>query len=185
MRRWISVAWLLAVAAGCGAKSGDHALPPEKVADMIHLVIQADRTTYARQVVDRLQNEEAVIKASEHFREDKTLPLPSQMMRMGAQLVAEQGGFRYALISEWAINKANMPRSDFEKKGLAALQKTPDQPYRDYVEMGGKRYFAALYADKAVSKACVLCHNGHQESPRHDFKLGDVMGGISVTIPLQ
>ena len=43
-------------------------------------------------------------------------------------------------------------------------------------------YFTALYADRAVSQACVDCHNQHPESPRGDFKLGEVMGGVVVTM---
>ena len=57
--------------------------------------------------VNRLQDEEAVILASEHWRDDKALPLPAQMFRMGAELAAEKtDGFRYALLSKWPVNAA-------------------------------------------------------------------------------
>ncbi len=157
---------------------------PESVADYVHMVIEADRATYSDKVVHRLQNVEKAIKATESFEEDKALPLPSQMLRMGAARSAESsaGRVRYALISEWAINKANMPKTDFEKQGLRSLAANADQPYRGYQTVGDHRYFTALYADKAVSQACVDCHNQHSESPRDDFKLGEVMGGIVVTM---
>jgi hypothetical protein len=29
----------------------------------------------------------------------------------------------------------------------------------------------------------VDCHNQHMNSPKKDYKLGDVMGGIVITIP--
>lgn len=41
-----------------------------------------------------------------------------------------------------------------------------------------------MYADVAVAEACIDCHNKHDESPRHDFKLDDVMGGVVIRIPL-
>jgi Protein of unknown function (DUF3365) len=170
---------------GCGSKPGTQGIPPEKVAELIHQVLEADRTVYTKEVVNRLQLDEEVIKASEHFKEDKALPLPAQMLRMGAQLVAEKGVFRYALISKWAINKANLPKSDFEAKGLEAVVADPSKPYVETITAGGKKYFAALYADKAVAPACVTCHNGHKESPKTDFKLGDVMGGVVISIPLE
>jgi hypothetical protein len=160
-------------------------IPPEQVVDLIHTVIEADRTIYTRQVVNRLQNDEKVIKASEHFKADKALPLPAQMLRMAAQLGSEKGKLRYALISLWAINKANSPKTAFEKKGLEAVAKDPGKPYTSYETVGNKKYFMALYPDKAVSPACVVCHNAHKESPRKDFKLGDVMGGIVIALPLQ
>lgn len=182
-----SVLLLIGVLAlGCERTKADvgACVPVANVADYVHTTIEADRSTYAEQVVNRLQNVEHVIKASEKFHEDKALPLPSQMMRMGAKIVAgnNQGKLRYALISEWAINKANMPKTEFEQKGLKALAKDPGNPYRGYQSDGDQRYFMALYPDKAVSQACVDCHNKHEESPRHDFKLGEVMGGIVITM---
>jgi hypothetical protein len=47
---------------------------------------------------------------------------------------------------------------------------------------GGNKYFTAIYPDPAVSEACVSCHNGHKDSPRDDFKLGDVMGAVIIRI---
>jgi Protein of unknown function (DUF3365) len=186
-----SIAVLAAVAvlaiAGCrGAPPAGQGegLAPAQVVDYIHTVIQADRTTYARQVVERLQDRDHVIRASEHFDEDKALPLPAQMLRMGAQLASRQGSFHYSLISEWAINKANLPKTDFERQGLQAVAARPASPYTGYQTAGGHRYFSALYPDLAVSSACVRCHNSHPQSPRHDFKEGDVMGGVVISLPL-
>jgi hypothetical protein len=176
---------LVGTAACARGGGGSAGLPPEKVADYVHAVIAADRATYAEEVVHRLQDVEKVVRATEQFREEKGLPLPSQMLRMGAQRAAKTGGFRYALISAWAINKANMPRTDFETRGLEAVSRTPGTPYRSTEEVAGKRYFMSLYPDVAVSEACVSCHNGHPESPRKDFKLNDVMGGVVVALPLE
>jgi len=184
-RTWWALALVGGGACARGGSGHDAGLPPEKVADYVHAVIAADRATYAEEVVHRLQDVEKVVRATEQFKEEKGLPLPSQMLRMGAQRAAKTGGFRYALISAWAINKANMPRTDFETRGLAAVAKTPDAPYRSTEELGGKRYFMSLYPDVAVSEACVKCHNGHAESPRKDFKLNDVMGGVVVALPVE
>jgi hypothetical protein len=187
MNRYCLLLSLGVLASGChaGAEADTGAcVPVASVTDYVHTTIEADRATYAEQVVHRLQNVERVLKASEKFHEDKALPLPSQMLRMGAKAVAgsNHGKLRYALISEWAINKANMPKTDFEKKGLKALAKDPGEPYRGFQKDADQRYYTALYPDKAVSQACVDCHNDHAESPRHDFKLGDVMGGVVITM---
>jgi Protein of unknown function (DUF3365) len=50
--------------------------------------------------------------------------------------------------------------------------------------LGKQKYFTAVYADTGVAEACISCHNGHQDSPRKDFKLGDVMGGVVIRIPV-
>jgi predicted small lipoprotein YifL len=170
--------------AGCGAKE-PAGVPPEQVADYVHTVIAADRAVYADQVVHRLQDVEGIIQSDEKFEEKRALPLPSQMLRMAAKKVAETSPFRYALISQWAINKANMPRTPFENAGLAAVAKEPARAHTSYETVQGRRYFMALYPDVAVSAACVSCHNEHPESPRRDFAVGDVMGGVVISIPLE
>ena len=174
--------------ASCGAdrpSSGQGGLEPRFVADALHAVMEADRTVYTKMVVNRLQNEEGVIKASEHFEEDKALPLPAQMFRFGAERVAESGaGFSYSLLSLWPVNKQNEPRTEVEKAGLKAVAKDPTEPYYAEETLGGTSYLTAVYPDVAVAPACVECHNDHKDSPRSDFELGDVMGGVVIRIPL-
>jgi Protein of unknown function (DUF3365) len=156
----------------------------KKMADAIFSVIEADRAVYTKKVVQRLQNEDEVITAEERWQEESALPLPAQMLRMGAERVNEkQSGFSYALLSLWAINKQNKPRSEFEKKALEALNKDGKNVYGNET-LGGKKYFTAMYPDVAVSKACVTCHNDHIDSPKKDFKVGDMMGGLVIRIPL-
>ena len=172
----------VAAIAGCGEKTG---IEPKRMADAIFAVIEADRASYTNNVVNRLQNEEKVIKADEHWQDNQALPLPAQMMRMGAERVAEQGaGFNYALLSQWAINKQNKPRTDLERQGLEFIVENPGQNFYGTEELGGTNYFTAVYPDVAVSPACVSCHNEHVDSPRTDFEIGQTMGGVVIRFPL-
>jgi hypothetical protein len=180
----ISVA-LATTAAACGKGDAADGISPQKMADALHAVMEADRTVYTKNVVNRLQNVESVIKASEHWNDDKALPLPAQMFRMGSELVAEkQAGFTYALLSEWPVNKQNHPKTDVEKKGLRYIVENPGKNYYGNEELGGQAYFTAVYPDMGVAEACISCHNGHKDSPRKDFKMGDVMGGVVIRIPV-
>lgn len=182
---------VVAVISGCGKSEVAITKPagftPQQMADALFTVMASDRGVYTKQVVNRLQNEDQVIKASEHWKDDKALPLPAQMFRMGAEAVtAKNAGFTYSLLSLWPINKQNTPQTDVEKTGLKfvadSLGKTN---YYAEETLGGKKYFTAIYADVAVSPACVKCHNNHEDSPRTDFKLNDVMGGVVVRIPTE
>ena len=170
---------------GCGGQQGASDIEPRVMADALHAVMESDRTVYTKQVVNRLQNEEGVIKASEHWKDDKALPLPAQMFRMGAEMVAEKKvGFSYALLSMWPVNKQNKPKTEVEKHGLKFVADNKGQNYYGEETLGGTQYFTAVYADTAVAPACVKCHNEHKDSPRKDFKLGEVMGGVVLRIPL-
>ena len=156
------------------------------MADALHAVMESDRTVYTRMVVNRLQNEEKVIKASEHFKDDKALPLPAQMFRFGSEMVAEKKlGFSYSLLSLWPINKQNSAKTGAEKEGLEAVAKDAAKPFYKEETLGKVKYFTAVYADRAVSPACVSCHNDHKDTPKKDFKLGQTMGGVVIRIPMK
>jgi hypothetical protein len=160
-------------------------IPVQTVADYIHAVIEADRTFYSLQIVERLQRE-GVAQASEHWRVSKTLPLPAQFLKESSDLAMLTGTrFRYRLIGQWPINPENGPVTDFEKAGLEQVKTNPERPYTGVVLIEDRRAFQAIYADRAVSRTCVKCHNAHPQSPRKDFKLDDVMGGVEITIPLE
>jgi hypothetical protein len=160
-------------------------IPPEKVAAYVHAVLQADRTIYTTQVVNRMQ-EKGVVMAAEHWEQDNALPLPAQFLQHSGRIVAESGqGIRYRLIGLSPIYQRNAPATEFERKALESLNRSPDAPVTGIVSSGRKQYFQAIYPDRAVSAACVSCHNGHPLSPKRDFKVNDVMGGIAITIPLE
>lgn len=163
----------------------DDVITPQEMTDALHMVMAADRAVYTKLIVNRLVNEEKILKASEHWKDDKALVLPAQMFRYGSEMVAEKGAkFSYALLSEWPVNKQNAPKTEVEKEGLKAIAANPAQPFYKEETLGGKKYFTAVYPDRAVAKACISCHNDHKDSPRKDFKMGDVLGGVVLRLPM-
>lgn len=176
----------LALLSGCsGDKEAPAGIAPQKFTDALFAVMEADRTVYTRKVVQRLANEEKVIKASEHWSDDKALPLPAQMFRFGSEAVAEKtDAFSYTLQSIWPINDQNSPKTQMERDGLQYVVDNPGKNFYGEETLGGVTYFTAVYPDVAVSPACVSCHNEHRDTPRSDFKIGDVMGGVVIRVPL-
>ncbi len=187
----LAVAVFVAGLAACDSKpSGgpdqSAGVSPSRMADALFAIMSADRTVYSNEVVYRLQDVEEVIKASEHWDSQKALPLPAQMFRMSAGLVAKQtDAFSFALLSKWPLNKESGPKTEVEVAGLDSVANNPSKPFYGREKIGDVEYFTAVYADVAVSPSCVTCHNAHQDSPRNDFKAGDVMGGVVIRIPLR
>jgi len=178
----IGSAVLLSACGGSDAKSG---ISPQVMADSLHSVMEADRTVYTKLIIGRLAKQEKVIKASEHWKDEKALVLPAQMFRYGAERVAEKGApFSYSLLSLWPVNKQNKPKTDIEKKGLNFIAENPGKNFYAEEKLGGTTYFTAVYPDVGVASACISCHNKHKDSPRTDFKLGEVMGGVVIRIPI-
>ena len=185
-------------AVSCSSSSGPAAvsgIAPELVADYVHTVMEADRTAYTKHVVGRSKTLEGKanakgvldIEATEGWQQTSGIPLPAQMFRLGSEIASEGSAFTYNLISPWYINDNHAPKGDFEKKAMDAVLES-GEPFKEAQEVGGKKYFSALYPDKAVAESCVTCHNTHpvhkERYPDKVFELDEVMGGVIINIPL-
>ena len=158
-------------------------IPARTTADYLHAVIEADRTFYTQHIVERMEAM-LIVTASEDWVNEKTLPLPVQFLREASRsLHVRDAPFRYRLISLWPLNAKNAPTSDQERQILEKVVKF-GEVVEGEVTTDNKQYFQAIYPDRAVSRACVSCHNAHTESPKRDFKLNDVMGGLVIEVPL-
>ena len=184
-----SIIGLITIITGCSKAPVQAGIAPNDMADALFAVMEADRATYTKTVVKRMHDHHPkdVMKASEHWQDEASnIPLPAQMFRMASERVAKKDvKVSYQLKSSWPINKQNLPKSETEKEGFAFIEGNGGaEPFYKEEDISGKKYFTAVYADVAVSDACVNCHNNHQDTPRSDFKLNDTMGGVVIRIPL-
>ena len=191
MKSSIGLAVSLCMGVVIAAEPGSETVSVKAMADALHMVMDSDRTVYTRKIVNRLVKKDKVIKASEHFEDDQALALPAQMFRFGAEMVAERSAdnpevnFSYSLQSLWPVNKQNAPQTDAEKEGLKFIADNKGKNFYTTEKLGKQEYFTAIYPDTGVAPVCVSCHNAHPDSPRTDFKLGDVMGGVVIRIPVE
>jgi hypothetical protein len=157
---------------------------PQKAAQYIHAVIEANRTIYSEYIVERMEKTVG-LKSTENWKEENALPLPAQFLALSSQIINKKNlGLDYRLLSQWPINPQNKPISEIESAGLTRVSETPNEPYFEIISQKGGQLFKAIFPDKAVTNACVNCHNNHPNSSKKDFKLGDVMGAISLSIPI-
>ncbi len=197
----VTIAFTAIACSGGNSTTAVGSISPEVAVDYVHTVLLADRTAYTKHVVNRLKKLEGKEKAdgvvpaeaTEGWEQTDGVPLPAQMFRLGSEVAAETAdekgiGFTYNLISTWNINDSHAPKSEFEKKAMEEVNKT-GEPYKEYQEIGGQKYFSALYPDKAVAEACASCHNTHpvhlERYPDKKFEMNDVMGGIIINLPIE
>jgi len=175
----------LAIGVGIGMNlSTSSGIPIRVVADYLHAVLQADRTFYTQHVVERMESM-LLVTASENWREDHTLPLPAQFFKEASRGLQVRGKpFRYRLMSLWPLNPENAPKNEQERKALETVMKYGEVAEQE-IQLDNQPYYQAIFPDRAVSRACVNCHNAHKESPKRDFKMNDVMGGLEILIPLE
>jgi hypothetical protein len=163
--------------------SQSQGIPIRVVADYLHAVLQADRTFYTQHVVERMEAM-LLVTASENWREERTLPLPAQFFKEASRGLQVRGKpFRYRLVSLWPLNPENSPENEAQRLALEKVV-TLGEVVEAEIQLDNRSYYQAIYPDRAISRACVDCHNARQDSPKKDFKLNDVMGGLEILIPL-
>ena len=107
-------------------------------------------------------------------------PLPALFLRETAMSL-EKNPVRLALFlgSDNPINAANR----FQGEQARRFEQIKSNREPQYFLTADTGLFTAMFPDVAVADACVSCHNAHPESPKHDWRLGDVMGATTWTYP--
>jgi len=153
-------------------------------AQSLHTQIMADRQYYASVIVPRLI-ELGGSMGPDYKQVHGRFPLPATFVREVAELTAAaSNGYTANLISPWAINPDKGVKDPFQRDAFAYLMKNPTGQFFQADTIEGRAVMRVLMADLASAQSCVDCHNALPKSPRHDFKLNDLMGGLEIMIPM-
>jgi len=151
----------------------------KRVFDTVDGINGAARTLYTKRIVGE------GLKTGMKFGEDWAVPgvdegpLPALFLRLvAAELEARPPRLGLYLGSDEPINKSNL-FSGAQAATFASV-KEDQAPHFAAIEGIGQ---VGLYPDFASVSACVSCHNDHADSPKTDWKLGDVMGATTWTYP--
>lgn len=122
----------------------------------------------------------------DYAQRDKTLPLPAMMVKaLGEQVAKDHPGMSVRLYSRYPFpfRAATERYDDFERRALAELERNPDTPVHSLEQLNGRLSMRYAVAD-IMSPVCVACNNSHPESPKRDWKVGDVRGAVEVIVPV-
>jgi len=114
------------------------------------------------------------------------IPLPASLsILLGERLADSQGGGHLRLYSEFPFpwRSDGGPRDAFEREAVDRLRQNPHAPFFRFEETDGRRILRYATAD-VMRQDCVSCHNTHPESPKNNWRVGDVRGVLAVTLPL-
>ncbi len=107
-----------------------------------------------------------------------TLVNPAFMTRLLSELANTQSGATFHITSIKPIRPGNAP--DAWERHALELFENGDKEHLEVVETASRQEHQLRYmAPLLVTKSCLACH------AKQDYKLGDVRGGISVTLPYQ
>ncbi|GLQ94366.1 response regulator [Dyella acidisoli] len=143
------------------------------------------RALYTSNVVERVRTH-GIEVTPDYRKKDAAIPLPATFtIELGQQLGASGSGLKVRLYSAYPFpwRKDGGPHDDFEREALASLQKNPDQPLGRFETYQGQYVFRYAVADRMLPQ-CIDCHNSRPDSPKKDWKVGDVRGVLEVIRPV-
>jgi len=144
------------------------------------------RSLYTSEVVIRAKAQGMTITHDYETREG-AIPLPATLsMLLGNRLAQASAGGAFRLYSDYPFSwrTDGGPRDAFEREALRQLRAQPDVPYYQFEERNGEKVLRYATAD-LMRSSCVQCHNSHADSPKTDWKVGDVRGVLSITHPME
>ncbi len=111
------------------------------------------------------------------------IPIPATLsLELGDVIKQQQANITYRFVSDLPFKKRAPHDLDrFEAASLVALRSDPRQTLSDISRSGFTNTFR-LVTPVLMGQACVACHNTHPESPKTDWKVGDVRGIQEVII---
>src|SRR5512132_3968957 len=139
------------------------------------------REYYTENVVDKILTDGTFRASSDHKGDAKAIPLPATMILDLSTMLAKQNT-AISLYSKFPFpNRTNQPLDAFQQEAWDFLVRNPDDTYSRQEMLDGRHVVRVAVADTMVVQACVNCHNTIAESPKKDWKLGDVRGVLEVT----
>ncbi|MGO8920356.1 MAG: adenylate/guanylate cyclase domain-containing protein [Stellaceae bacterium] len=147
-------------------------------------VISSVRGYYATNVVGRVLQHPDATQVAHNYRDiPGAIPIPATLsLELGQVVSQKQANIGYRFVSDFPFRDRPPHLLDkFEADSLAALRRDPNQELTD-VTWSGLRGSMRLIAPVVMAPACVACHNTHPDSPKRDWKVGDVRGIQEITI---
>ena len=142
---------------------------------------------YSDDVVSRVSHE---VPVTENYLDiEGAIPVPfTYSIVLGERISERRGNFRFRVYSDYPFPKR-------KADGTGGIQDQFEQNAIDYLRnnVGGHYYriedyknrLSMRYAMPIVMKAsCISCHNTHPESPKTNWRIGDVRGVMELVQPL-
>ena len=154
----------------------------------LNSVISSVRGYYSKTVVGRILAEPGSTKVVHNYEAiPGAIPIPATMsLELGRVINEQQQNITYRFISDYPFkNREPHVFDKFEASALKALRAGTKKQLTEVTE----DFFSdrvRLVAPVIMNATCVNCHNAHPESPKHDWKVGDVRGiqEVSITQPI-
>ncbi len=153
---------------------------------IVHAAAVAEaRSLYASDVVGRVRGHDIEV-THDYLNKPGAIPLPITFSKeLGRRISSNNPGMIMRSYSDYPFPWRNDGGAldDFGRQALVAVQANPQQPYYRFEDYQGRASLRYAKAD-VMKESCIGCHNSRPDSPKRDWKVGDVRGVLEVTRPL-
>jgi hypothetical protein len=153
-------------------------------AEDINAVITGVRAYYTSNVVDRVLASPGSTKVVHNYADiPGAIPIPATLsLELGPVVSKHQANIDYRFVSDYPFkNRAPHHLDEFEVGALDSLRENSNQEL--------VRVTRTMLSDNVrlitpviMTAGCVKCHNSHPDSPKRDWKVGDVRGIQEVVV---
>jgi len=147
--------------------------------------IESFRSLYTSDVVERVRPKGIIV--THNYKDiEGAIPLPATLTKkIGMHIEKIHKGMKVRLYSDYPFpwNTNGGPNDDFEKKALQYLGGNPEKPFFSFEKYNGTLSLRYAKAD-LMRASCVACHNSHPQTPKNDWKEGDVRGVLEIVLPM-
>jgi class 3 adenylate cyclase len=150
----------------------------------LNSVVSSVRSYYANNVVGRVLASPGTTQVVHNYQSiPGAIPIPATLsLELGRVIGEQQQNITYRFVSDFPFkDRAPHALDGFETDALKRLRENPDQ---SLTEVSSSLFTdrVRLIAPVMMGQACVNCHNTHPDSPKHDWKVGDVRGIQEIAI---
>lgn len=142
------------------------------------------RAYYVKNVIKKVIGKGGIKGSFNYEKDPNAIPLPATMIHNLSKLYSGDGT-AISLYSAFPFpNRASRQLDDFGKQAWDTLSSNPDTVVTRIDTIKGEPVMRVAIADRMVSEACVSCHNSRADTPKADWKLGDVRGVLEVDLSI-
>lgn len=140
------------------------------------------------EAVDRAMPHGKVLITHDYATRKDALPLPATLTIDLGKTITErsESGMQVRLYSDypWKFRKDREPPDEFEREALTRLRQNPDEPVYRFEDYRGRPVLRYAVA-RRMRESCLGCHNKDPvNSPKLDWKVGEVRGVVEIIRPL-
>lgn len=147
-----------------------------RIADQFKVI----RGYYTANVIKKVVVEGSMSPAINHRDDDNAIPLPATFIHDISALLQEKDT-NVNLYSAFPFpNRSERQLDAFQQEAWDYLVRNPEETFSRNEVRDGQHIVRVAIADTMTAQGCVNCHNTRADTPKADWRLGDVRGVLEI-----